>query len=314
MSEPAIIRCFICRAPSRRVSRFELTYLERHVYSRLSRRLILALRPLSAFGLCKRHRDQTDDGRRLFIGEDVRGEEPADKALRGISPRWPGQEVLVEVPERRRVSSKVRRTWRERLLAGRASCACGAPATEIGHAVPTYYFELCGHAPEDSFFEGNVWPSCKNCNQTWIWLNNPHEPRFREWPNKLRSLWQLRFTRAQSRSAAIGRRVLAIPDVPRHRWPGKPILGIHPNPTATEFEIVGFWIERYWALAGQLREVFPSFRYHGNDTGPRYYVRKGFLNPATLPGSWPTTSRYRRVEAGRRAIERTGRLHGARRS
>ena len=172
------------------------------------------------------------------------------------------------------------------------NCPCGAPADQLHHIIPRYWFRLNRLPESASHFVENLLPVCSDCNNR-LYNFTVFAGDVREYWSKHRKahrIFQLKLDEALAVARSKGLNLYPPPELNFHELPGQPVLGKPDQPTDSFLKVVAF-IDVFWWI-----------RTHSDNLGPRGMAwREGNLrgqgNPYMVLVTWDRLSDQPEAEA-----------------
>ena len=235
-------------------------------------------RPFSSFGFCSQCQPQ--NGLSFFLA-DTAQPIPEGDLYSGFSVLDPSMNITA--------------LWTRAGKSGRASferikchfdlpmcnCPCGAPANQLHHIIPRYWFRLNRLPESASHFVENLLPACSDCNNRLYNVTVFAHDVQKYWSKhrKAYRIFQSKLDRALTVARSKGLNLYPPPELNFHELPGQPVLAKPDRPTDLFLKVVAF-IDVFWWI-----------RTHSDNFGPigmawREGNLRGQGNPYMVLVSW----------------------------
>jgi len=247
-----MIRCWMCLEEIPKTRSFSLDYLfdlpEQFYYR------------IDSYGFCKGCQPPSTN---FYFTESP---EVENAEFEAISVNGVGDRITIFWPliSRRRKSQSAFQAIRKEKFSANPNCACGKPASDLGHIIPRYWVQLNGYESNAADFHENLYPKCRYCNQEWLRSNSemgrnrPRNPRaFKTFSDLL------------DRAIEVARndhslRILKVPPIYSNYPCGQPVLSRPSDSNKDTFDTIGY-VQRVWRQRTHRQQQIPAPLLRGSE-------------------------------------------------
>jgi hypothetical protein len=246
-------------------------------------------RSFSSFGFCAQCQPQ--DGLSFFLADRVQSIQDGD-LYSGFSALDPDMKITALWTRSGKSTGRTSfERMKRRFELPMHNCPCGAPAEQLHHVIPRFWFRLNRLPESGSHFAENLLPVCSDCNNrlynSAVFAHDVQE--YWRKHQKAHRIFQARLEDVIAIARASGVTLYPPPEINFEELPGQPVLAKPDKPTDPFLKVVAY-IDVFWWI-----------RVCSEDLGPRGMAwRSGNLrgqgNPYMVLVSWDHLSEQPQTE------------------